>query len=423
MTASIPRRRGSVYLIVLGAAMVVALLSLSSLITLRVQRRSVQGTIESAEARLYAQSAVELGLQIIAEDPAWRSTYSSGSWITDQQIGDGTFSLEGVDPADADLGDSQTDSLVLTGIGNKGRARQKVEVTLVPDLRGLSCLGSASHAGVNMTFSSSTTVDGTGTISVNDSMTATGNPVLNLPMEAVNSFAGSFGPGGTTSGVDPREMPDSATVLDYYLANGTAIDVNTLPSDAGFRKIELVVLSPAANPYGSGQTNAEGIYVVDCLSQNLSIQDCRIVGTLVLLNPGPGTLVDGSVNWQPAVSNYPALLVQGSATIRHSAGFQLGEGAPNNVNFNPTGTPYQGTEDSDQSDSYPSVIKGIVYVSGSVTLEQDPAFDGAVIAGGSVNVNAYLTLDFGSYEDNPPPGFETSDMKIVPGSWRRSVDP
>ena len=47
---------------------------------------------------------------------------------------------------------------------------------------------------------------------------------------------------------------------------------------------------------------------------SITIKECRIVGTLVLLNTGASSIVGGysnndCVNWTPAYSNLPCLLV------------------------------------------------------------------------------------------------------------------
>ena len=213
-------------------------------------------------------------------------------------------------------------------------------------------------------------------------------------------------------------MPDS-TVFDYYVANGTAISYSDLP---GGSINEL--LSPASNPYGLGETNAEGIYVIDCLGQVILVGNCRIVGTLVLLNAGAGSNIGnwGKLNWAPAVGNYPVLLVQCSDIY-----FSSGEGTLNESqvgNMNPSGTPYQGGTDSDATDEYPAIIKGLVYVTGGIRPESAGKLVGVMIAGADIAPFSATILNYQStFLDNPPPGFEASaTMKISPGSWQKNVD-
>jgi len=93
------------------------------------------------------------------------------------------------------------------------------------------------------------------------------------------------------------------------------------------------------------------------------------------------------------------------------------------VNFNPPGTPYQDVEDSDMDDTYPAVIKGLVYVSGDASTSMNPAFEGIVVAGNNVQTEDTLNVQYDSLLfDNPPPGFHTGDsLQPVPGTWGRGA--
>ncbi len=196
------------------------------------------------------------------------------------------------------------------------------------------------------------------------------------------------------------------------------------PGGPGIRR---VVLSPAHNPFGSGQTNAQGIYVINCNANRIEIADARIVGTLVLLNLGSGSRIGGAVAWEPARPNFPALLVSGSMTIAHgSAG--LSE-ADFGINFNPAGAAFpfpEGESDGDSDDGYPSIVRGLVYVSGNIELANHPTFDGVVLAGLDVIARGPgLDLRYRpTFLNDPPPGFDqmVRTVELVAGSWRRIVD-
>ena len=130
------RRRGSVYVVVLGVAMIVTVIGLSALVAVRIERRSLAGGTDFAQARLYALSAIEMGFFWIRDDPAWRDNRPSGVWVADQPIGNGTFTLEVIDPDDNNLKAEPNDFIVLTGTGLLGDARFKLQVTVVPDRGG-----------------------------------------------------------------------------------------------------------------------------------------------------------------------------------------------------------------------------------------------------------------------------------------------
>ncbi len=210
-------------------------------------------------------------------------------------------------------------------------------------------------------------------------------------------------------------MPDG-TVFDHYVTNGTTI---TVPGNL----IDSVLLSPANNPYGA-TTNPEGIYVIDCNWQDVTIQNSRVVGTLVMLNAGNNSSIEQSVNWEPAVANYPVLLVSGQMTFDFM-NTPLSE-VTTGINFNPPGTGYEGAENTNKIDTFPSVIRGLVYVSGFTRTDNSVTIDGVVVVGDQL-LTAYgsaMNLSYDpSYMQNPPPGFAGPVQMIVsPGSWQRTIN-
>ena len=247
---------------------------------------------------------------------------------------------------------------------------------------------------------------------------------VNSDVEAVGSITGPGYMGTTTTPVPARTVP-MASVFDYYIANGTAINFTSIPKVQGKRTIIDVVLSPGNNPYGA--TDPAGIYVIDCGGAVFKIKYARIIGTLVIINPGANSVIEGEISWEPAVANYPALLIQGGWFDLATQDTPLDEAA-RGVNFNPAGSPYQGSTDSDQTDSYPSLIKGIVYVSGDATVRANHLqIDGVFITGDQLKVNSEqsLTVTYDPlYMSNPPPGFsEGNSVSVTPGSWQWDVAP
>jgi hypothetical protein len=419
------------YVAVLSAALIVSVIGLSALAVVRVQRLGAEGTNDLAAARFYARSAIEMGLHWIDSDANWRTNRPNGVWAADVPTGDGTFTLEGTDPDALALDNDPADPLVLTGIGVKGKARYKLQVTLASESQGLTCLEVSLHAGNDMIFDRPTTILGAQIISANNSVTATFS-TINPDVEAVNSINGGSYTGATTTGITPREMPDPATAFDSYVTNGTAIDLLSLPAsmDQTIRYLRRIVLSPNSNPHGP--TNARGIYVIDCLGVSLIIEECRIVGTLVIRNGGGATGIFRPVNWNPAVANYPALMVEGNFLFK-TLDAQLSE-VSTGVNFNPVGTPYLGATDGVPDDVYPSIINGLVYVSGDASDNSSftrTAVNGVLLIGNTLTLNPssnndpiYLDLTYDQkYYNNPPPGFGLPPTIVVsPGSWQQVVD-
>ena len=125
-------RRGSAYVLVLSVSMIIALIGLSGLIAARIDHKIATTTSDSTEARFYALAAIEMGIFAIDVDPLnWRKSFHNGALPVDMPIGNGTLTLLVIDPLDSDLLDDTTDPILMTGIGAKGIARHKVQVTVV----------------------------------------------------------------------------------------------------------------------------------------------------------------------------------------------------------------------------------------------------------------------------------------------------
>ncbi len=177
------------------------------------------------------------------------------------------------------------------------------------------------------------------------------------------------------------------------------------------RYIYRRVLSRSANPFGA--TNPQGIYWINCGGQRITIDRSRIVGTLLLINPGPGSSIAyGPIHWSPAVAGYPALLVDADDpsaadfAIRASR-WPLSE-TDQSTNFNPASTPHGDFgADTDTNDIYESVIQGLVAIEGDLTYYGSPLVRGQILVGGNVgNSSGQLEVEY--KRDallNPPPGF------------------
>lgn len=403
--------------------MIVSIVSLSAMQLTRLQRKSVLATGGIAEARLMAQSAVEYALAQITADPnGWRTTFTSGNeyptdWVNLGGSGDFKFVLT---DSDGSLSDDVNDAITLRGIGRSGDAIHVATVILEPTGAPLSCLGVSFCTNGNFDTAAFVYFETDQTISSNTNINV--SPMLSWIQgnaEAVGTISGTV-TGNTTEGATPRELPHEHA-FDYYLRNGTWIDVNALPVNAGNRPlIREVLLAPNVNPFGA--TNPAGIYVIDCQSKDLLIKDCRVVGTIVLLNTGSAVALKDSVVLEPAVGNFPSLLVQGDIRIQTSD-VDLSESTIG-VNLNPVGTPYRLVEDSDQSDTYPSVVRGLVYVSGTLTLKSEllhTRFRGVVVCE-EVVADHPATLRFNpDFFNYPPPGFtQGPEWRVMPASWQRA---
>lgn len=413
-------RSGVIYIAILSIATLVMIMALGALLAARSLSRASSLNSNSAAAADYAYSALEVGRWAMANDQYWRTDCTPGVWFT-RSVGSGNMSLN-VSTADSTFS-NMTENLVLLGTGTCDQSTQKIMLTLHSTLTPLSCLASAIAVNGAVNLNSVTIGSSNAGLVSNTSVTATGNTQVGVTVSA---------PAGTVSGgyyqqlVQPLStqvvFPNLSNVFATYLSNGTRVSYGSLTGHS----LNQVLVSPLQPPQGNS-ANASGIYVIDCGGGNLSITNCRIVGTLVVLNANSVT-VSNSVIWEPALADYPCLLVQGNANIQLSKN-ALKESS-GNINYNPLGTPYPylgtgGVTNSNTTDTYPSGISGLVYVSGNLTTNNDtgPTM-GIVIVGGTLRCSGQqLTASYdSSYYSNPPPGFYSNTLTADSNAFQRSVN-
>ena len=416
---------------VLAVCLLVSIIGTGAILAVRVQTRSVSQTNDYDKARLYARSAIELGTYI-ANQANFRNNYSNGTWVANQPIGDGTLTIQGTDPNGA-LNNTDIDPVNLTGYGYRGAAVHKSQVTLVAKPVGLNCLNGCATFGGGVSLGgllSGPTIDCDQPFSTNGGFTAL-TSTINGTIQYAGLLSLNLLTGGnyTTKSISPLTLPGS-TVFDYYKAHGTSIPLSSLPTSNGSYCVQNCLLSPASNPFGSG-TNSQGIYIIDggALGATFDITNCRIVGTLVLLNTSGSSRVEGAVNLAPAISNYPCLMVQSQAGANFTLQYDnaaLTESSCG-TNLNPPGTPYNGISNNTQTDSYPSIINGLIYSTGNlVTASKHSTVKGVIVCAGSMSSSSgTLDLTYDStYVTNPPPGFYQTPVKMVVsgGTWAQGVN-
>ncbi len=415
------RRIGALYCAVLGASLIVTLLSLSVMHGVRVNLRRASSGPDRMKASFIADAAIEHALATINADPNWRTNLSAAVTYPSSPaaINGGTFTWKLID-SDGLLADNPADSVIVQATAILGRISHITEVTLHPTASGITSLNAAFHCNSSISNGFMVDILSDSIVSSNANVAASGfGGSIVCDVEAAGNISGNIR-GAQTPGAPVKQMPDD-TVFDYYKQMGTKIELSLLTHNDHF-DLEEAVLSPNNNPWGP--TNPEGIYVIDCRGQQIKVRDLRVYGTLVLLNPAPDSRIENEVLFEPAISNFPSLLVDGSIEIRFDSDSKLQEVQ---TNLNPPGTPYLGEENFDHEDSYPSVIRGLVYVSGQMNFVadmMDSDFEGVVICG-SVAANSDCRFDYQPwYLQHPPPGFATGNqMQIIPGSWRRAPSP
>jgi hypothetical protein len=389
----------------MGTAFIVGTVALLGVHQARLNLKAAQTATDRAKAQTLAQSAVELALSAVNADPNWQTTYAYDTEYPSPAlaVNGGTLSWKLVN-----AGNSMRR---LDGIGCVGKATCVCSV----DLGGCDYLACGLSCGRDVTIKNNESLKITGApLATRQSLIVQGTVTADVEAAAILKSGTVIGT--QTVPAPLRPLPDPATVFDYYLEQGTRIASTSL---------DRVVLSPNQNPFGSA--NAQGIYVIDAAGGSVSIRRSRIVGTVVIVNAGPGGVeLTDQVNWEPAYPNYPAMLIQGSLSIKIDNS-KLSE-SDAGMNFNPSSTPWQGASDSANDDSYPSALAGILYCTGDLTFAGQgsniQSLQGAVVCNGACSVvdkvNVTIKYD-AAFHDTPPPGFLPGDSRVLmPRSWRQT---
>ncbi|MEX2217357.1 MAG: hypothetical protein WD749_01240 [Phycisphaerales bacterium] len=411
-TPATPLRRGSAYIAVLGAAMVVTIIGLGALSLVRSQRLIVTTQTDAASARLAAESAVEWGAQIISAQSGWRTTRTNGEWAAGQDFGGSKVTLEVTDPLDGNLANRPTDPVQVRATATRGPARQILQATLTASGPPLDCLRTAFHTGSRFRVRSPFV------LTVSGAPASTNSDLRNEGTIAGDAECVLLTSAGTVTGTltvaaPAKPLPPSG-VVSLYANLGTVIDPGGTLSN--------VALGPGLNPYGT--PNSEGVYVINAPA-GLTISRVRVLGTLVVICPGATVTISGQVHMSPARADYPALIVDGNVAFSFTSGSSLSESTPSPVNFNPAGVPYSGATDADTTDVYPSEVRGLVHCRGNVTTAAAGRVVGAVIAEGELDAGANFEVSHTpSLATSPPMGYMKSvSMSVSQGSWRQVVVP
>jgi len=415
-------RQGVVYFAVLGISLMLSVICLTSLQLARLEHRESRIVQELSSARLAAQSGIDFALSRINSDPDWRTNYNSGQVVrNDSTWGNlahtGTFEFMLIDE-DGDLADEPHHPVTVRATGRSGDAVFVKEVVLQPAGEGISCLSASFHGQGDLEVHQRITTNQT--ISSNSNIYANfSNGRISGDAQAVGEIPGTVD-GTKTEGMSPPlQMPDEQSVYEYYLSNGTHIGYGQITNGT----IESVVISPGNNPYGLGTTNVQGIYVIDCQGNDLVIRNSRINATLVFSNAGTVRIRD-YIHWEPAIANFPAMMVQGDLRLDWRGGIELSENLIG-VNFNPPGSPYNGTTDNNLTTVYPGTIWGLIYVQGNLRVTDEASLYGVTVVAGESRFDQPSNLTFDPlFVQNAPPGFSGgSTMRLVPGSWKHVTSP
>jgi len=407
------RQRGSVYLMVLAVGAVVLVVGLAGIALARVRLVGAHDQQALMEARLLADSAIAHAVGIMnAPDTkdTWRQNYVHDQATSPVLLDTGQMSFRLADD-DRDLADDPTDPVWIEGIGRAGQAvwfeRARARVYGGPPL---ACLRTAIHTCGDMEIKGGKQLTAYGApASTDGNLKVDGS--LTGDAEAVTLSGGGSIDGTLTTGVALKGAP-WRSIFDDYAARATAI-----PYDG---HLDEVVLGPGVNEYG-GAINPDGLYYLDTDGHDIEIKNTRLYGTLVIDAVNKKVIIKEWDHLSPYRSDYPVLIIKGNLESDQKTGLLM---EATGHNYNPPGAPYQGHTDSDQLDSYPCEVHGLVHVMGTVKFKGNDTFRGAIACEGKVTVESASTIVHDpNLILNPPIGYTAdpnhSNMILAPHTLSR----
>lgn len=422
---------GGVYIAVLGVSLLVMTIGLGGLLAVRAQAGTADDLRNTLRAQAASTAAVELARLFIHSNANWRSILTSGTWSAATTFAGGQIRWRVTDTSDANLADDASEPVTIEGMAELAGCTRLTSVDLQVHKNPLDALKSTLHAAGAMENNGILTSAGRG-ISTSATLTNKGNI---LGDAAALLVLGSGSISGTTTILNIAPAMPQDSVFDSYKARATTI---AWGGGAGDWTLSWPLLSAAVNPSGS-RTNADGIYAITIPANRvLYIEAYRIRGTLVIECEQKACVqLTKAISWEPHRTDLPTLLIRHATaiyaqdTLSPAIGM-LSESALG-VNLNPPDSPYEGVTNSTLTDSYPSRLCGLVHLifppaslgSTTVQIGNGASFRGTILCTGSVAIDASgasLTFDESLFAD-PPDGYYTGSMQIIPSTWKRVAAP
>lgn len=407
-----PTRHATAYVLVLASALIVVTVGVAAVAVSRAHLASTAAQADMHAARAAAIGGIEYGLVNADGSLSWRTLRDSSPEVAAFRSGDTVVSTTVSDPLDASLTDDWSEPIQLTASASLRNATQIISARFSPVFRSITGLNAAIAASGDIILSAAE-LDATGPVASGGSISNTGQPQYATRWFAKGTITGTGYNGTLNPGSSSPELP-SADTITYLKSIGTRI---TYASTGGV--LDNVVLSESTNPYGA--TNSNGVYYIECARASMVIKNSRIRGSLLILEPGATCRLEGSVLIEPLLPTLPALVVDGAMTFAGSTA-DLSE-VSRNTNFNPAGAPYLGATDTDKADVYPSMLAGVVWINGNLTVNASgTACEGALLVSGNLTVYDTLVVRAKS-PDTPIPGFGVvSRWSIDRSSLKRGTE-
>lgn len=412
--------RGSVYVLVLGASVLVMIVGLAAAGIARAQLRSVTSAGDGSSAATAAAGAIEIALNALNTDSAWTSALTHGSTVGPLSIGDSAAVLTVLDPNGGSLVSAAGDTIRVFAQGKHRTATRYCSVEVVAGaIEPMDVLRLPMHSATGISIAGGVYA------SAGSSPVSTAGTLILEPGATLNGdaqFASVVRAGTITGSVTRLSMMPAMPGTDAWMTlTSRAIRLSYNSLTAG--TLEKCVLSSTSNPVG--MPNLLGTYVITVpAGQTLTIRRCRIDATLLVeLGANSSLQLTEDIFWQPRNSGI-ALLVRSTQPSNVSlsntvAAFQE---AAVGANLNPIWSPFQGASDQTMDDAYVPMVRGIIHVMGTPEVRVGSNFGliGTLIADGAISIkeSATFATDPALLQSVPAGYTKPRAMRPVAGSYR-----
>lgn len=230
-----PTRSGTIYIMAMGASLIVACLAIAGLQSVRIQRRMNDQIAQTANARNLAEAGIEFVRLQMHTDTNWRSFFVNGVPVTRTTTG-GSFSVTLLDTVDGNIANRTTDPVVVTSTGRFGDSTQKLSARMDPQNQLFAACRSALYATDSIEFKGCTVTANQWAYCENTTKIRS-NPTVNMNVLS-NSFSGNqakITQRSITGGTWPMQTPNlnpisSSYVGKYYHDNGVIIQASDIPT-------------------------------------------------------------------------------------------------------------------------------------------------------------------------------------------------
>ncbi len=392
-----------------------------AVLTLAASLAMVAGTVAQQEACMAARdgrtlewtarSGLQWALWRTYSDPLWRTTLpvnANGAWTTQPlSVGSGSFTVYGTDPVDGDLTDDPTDPVSLTVRASVGQTVVEYLATLEPYTHPVLAFAVFS-ANKHIVFKNAPVIEAPvrGNAALSDDKTTTVDVTAGGRLETLTGQNVSNTLLPYTTFV-PEEMPSLAPDFDWYASRATLLSTKSI-SRASLTESSLYISGDVFPP------NPDGIYLIDGSTDNVSLKDVYLRGTL-LIDRADGVEISGGFRCELGPLGGPTLLV------RTKPGTQVDILIDRPVLDEPSdGVDYNA--DGDTVDVIASRLKGLIWTNRRLQIQPSVSLiSEGLLAGNHVHINGRVYLrKYPGQESWLVPGTLGPGLRIRPGSVRRA---